>query len=294
VVAMRAAGVNYPDALKIQGKHQNAVEFPHTPGHEVAGVVTRVGAGVDPSWLGQAVYGLRQRACFAEEVLLDLDRVARMPAGLSFEQAAVLCTAYQTSYYAIVTLAALRAGETVLVMGAGGGVGLAAVQIAKALGARVIAAASSEAKLAACREAGADVLIDYSSGDFRASIKTAAGPAGVDVVYDPIGAQFAETAVRSLAWRGRYLVVGFAAGEIPRIPLNLVLLKNASILGVFMGEAWSREPELLRGVVAGIDEMAAAGKVRPHVSATYPLAQAGTALQALLQRQAVGKIVLVP
>lgn len=293
VVAVRAAGVNFPDALVIQGKYQRRLDPPFSPGGEMAGTIVRLGAGVAQLRVGQPVYGTRLQGSFAEEVIACAEHVREIPAGLSFEQAAVLSTTYLTSYYALESVARLRRGETVLVLGAAGGVGIAAVEIAKALGGRVIAAASSADKLELCRTHGADQLIDYSGGALRERLRELA-PNGVDVVYDPVGGAYAEAAMRGLAWRGRYLVVGFAAGEIPRMPLNLVLLKGAAVLGVALGECWAREPATFRQVEAGLAGLVADGRVRAHVTARYPLERAGEALRAMLDRKIVGKVVIVP
>jgi NADPH2:quinone reductase len=294
VVAVEAAGVNFPDALMVQGKHQNKPRLPYIPGGELAGVVARVGPGVDHVQLGQRVYGTRIYGAYADEAIADAAHLRVIPDGISFEQAAVLSIAYQTSYYSLVSLAGLKAGETVLVLGAAGGVGLAAVEIARALGARVIAAASSPEKLAVCVAHGADETIDYEAGDLRARIRELSSGRGVDVVYDPVGGKYAEPALRGLAWRGRYLVVGFAAGEIPCVPLNLVLLKGASVIGVFLGEAWARDPEIARQVDAGVADLVSSGRIRPLVSARYPLDAASLALRAMLERRVTGKIVVVP
>lgn len=293
VVAVRAAGVNFPDALVIQGKYQRRLDPPFSPGGEMAGVVARLGSGVTSLKVGQAVYGTRLQGSFAEEVIAEAEHLREVPAGMSFEQAAVLSTTYLTSYYALATMAGVKRGETVLVLGAAGGVGIAAVEIAKALGARVIAAASSAEKLELCRAHGADELVDYSGGTLRDRLRELA-PNGVDVVYDPVGGAYAEPAMRGLAWRGRYLVVGFAAGEIPKMPLNLVLLKGAAVLGVALGECWNREPETFRQVEAGLSKLIADGRVSAHVTARYPLERAGEALRALLDRKIVGKVVVVP
>lgn len=294
VVAIKAAGVNYPDALVVQGKHQIKPDLPFVPGGELSGTVTQVGEGVVGLHPGQAVYGSRLRGSFAEEIAVDADKLRPIPGGMSFVQAACLSTVFDTSYYALVMLARLRAGETVLVLGAAGGVGLAAVEIAKALGARVIAAASGEEKLAVCKDHGADDLIDYSREDLRARIKALAGARGIDVVYDPVGGAYAEPALRGLAWRGRYLVVGFAAGDIPRLPLNLVLLKGASVIGVFLGAAWKQEPQVADQIAAGMDDLIRGGGIRPHICAQFGLERVGEALNMLLQRKVIGKIVLLP
>lgn len=294
MVSIRSAGVNYPDALLVQGKYQYRPETPFLLGSELAGVVKEIGAGVTGFTVGQRVYGSQVQGAFAEEIVVASDRLRPIPEAMSFDEAAALSIAYNTSYYGLVTLAGVRAGETVLVLGAAGGVGLAAIEIAKAKGARVIAAASSAEKLAVCTSAGADELINYSSGNLRDNIKAITGRSGVDVVYDPVGGAYAEPSLRSMAWRGRYLVVGFAAGEIPRIPLNLVLLKGCSILGLFLGECWNREPNTARQILEGVSLLIETRKIHPHVSARYPLTRVADALNALLARQATGKIVLIP
>jgi len=293
LVRIRAAGVNYPDGLLVQGKHQYRPEPPFLFGGELAGIVEALGPGVDSLQPGQRVYGSRMRGAFAEAIAVEADKLQAIPDGLSFEQAAALSTTYNTSYYALALLGRLQAGETVLVLGAAGGVGLAALEIAKAMGARVIAAASSVEKLRVCAAAGADVLIDYETENLRERLRTLA-PDGVNVVYDPVGGRYAEPSLRALAWRGRYLVVGFASGEIPKIPLNLVLLKGADVIGVFLGETWTREPETMREIDAAMAALIAAGKIRPLVSASYPMEKIADALNALLERRVTGKIVLRP
>ena len=292
-VRVKAAGVNYPDALLVQGRHQYRPELPLTPGGEFAGVVTSLGPGVGGVEVGQAVYGSRTRGAFAEEIAIDADKLLAVPDGMAFEQAAALSTTYNTAYYGLAILGTLRAGETVLVLGGAGGVGLAAIEVAKGLGARVIAAASSPEKLAVCAQHGADALIDYARDDLRERLKALA-PGGVDVVVDPVGGPLAEPALRSLAWRGRFLVVGFASGEIPRPALNLVLLKGVSVIGVFLGETWTRERHVASQIDAGMSALMRAGAIRPRVAATYPLERTAQALQALLDRKAMGKLVVVP
>lgn len=294
VVAVRAAGINFPDALLVQGTHQRKPPLPFTPGSELAGVVARVGAGIDARRLGERVYASRISGSFAEECLVDAGRLRPIPANLSFEEAAALSITYETSYYALVSLAELRADESVLVLGAAGGVGLAAVEIAKALGARVIAAASTKAKLAVCAAHGADALIHYGSEDLRERIREIVGNEGVDVIYDPVGGAYAERALRGLAWRGRYLVVGFADGRIPALPLNLVLLKGASVIGVFLGQAERRDPLIVREVEEAVARLAREGRIRPLITARYPLEHAAQALRALLERRVIGKSVLLP
>lgn len=294
VVAIRAAGVNYPDALVIQGKHQYKPTLPFSLGAELAGVVREIGPGVKGFQLGQAVYGMRLRGSFAEAMAVDATCLQPKPPELSWAAAAALPVAYNTAYYALVTLARLGAGETALVLGASGGVGYAAVQIARALGARVIAAASSPEKLAISKEAGADDLIDYATENLRERLRALTGAQGVNVVFDPVGGAYAEPALRGMAWGGRYLVIGFASGEIPRPPLNLVLLKNASVMGVFLGEACSRDAGLAREIDLGVNKLARAGLIHPRISARYRLDQVPEALRALLERKVSGKVVVLP
>ena len=293
VVSVKAAGVNYPDALVVQGKHQYKPQLPFRLGSEVSGIVKETGPGVTSLKPGDRVYGGGgTRGSFAEEMLIDAIRLQPIPPGTSFEEAAAIPITYNCSYYALISLAQLKAGESLLVLGAAGGVGIAAIQIAKAVGARVIAAASSPAKLAVCKASGADELIDYKADNLREKLREIA-PTGVNVVYDPVGGDYAEMALRGLAWRGRYLVVGFADG-IPKIPLNLVLLKNGSVIGVFQGEMLAREPEHARACEEGLAKLVAGGHIRPHVSTRYRLDQVPEALNALLNRQATGKLIVVP
>jgi NADPH:quinone reductase len=293
-IRVRAAGVNYPDALIVQGKYQLQPAFPFSPGAEVAGEVIAVGEGVAHVQPGQRVVAFCGTGGFAEEVVAPAAVTMPIPPGFDDKLAAAFTLAYSTSWHAVRDRAALRAGETMLVLGAAGGVGLAAIEIGKAIGARVIAAASTEEKLALCKEHGADALIQYEREDLREALKRETGAHGVDVVYDPVGGRFAEAAFRSIAWRGRYLVIGFAGGTIPAIPWNLPLLKGASIIGVFWGEFAKREP---KAQLAGMAEMMAwmkEGKIRPHISRTYSLDEAPAALNALLSRQATGKLVVLP
>jgi NADPH2:quinone reductase len=294
VLAVRACGVNFPDVLIIQNKYQFRPPLPFAPGGEVAGVVTAVGEGVDTLKVGDRVIGSTGWGGFAEELALDASRVIPIPDEMDFVTASAFLLTYGTSHHALKDRAQLRAGETLLVLGAAGGVGLAAVELGKVMGARVIAAASTPEKLAVCREHGADELIDYAREDLKERVKQLTSGNGVDVVYDPIGGAYAETALRGTAWNGRYLVVGFAAGDIPKIPLNLVLLKGCQIVGVFWGAFTAREPERHRANVAELMAWFRAGKIKPHVSATYPLERAGEALNAMAERRVMGKVVLVP
>ncbi len=294
LIDVRAASVNYPDVLIIQKKYQIQPALPFTPGSEVAGVVAAVGEGVKHVKPGDRVIAFTGTGGFAEQLIAPAAGVVPLPPGASDEVAASFTLVYGTSHHAVVDRAALKAGETMLVLGAAGGVGLAAVEIGKALGARVIAAASSDEKLAVCKAHGADVLINYATQDLREAIKAATDGKGPDVIYDPVGGVYAEPAFRSIAWRGRYLVVGFANGEIPKLPLNLALLKGASLVGVFWGEFAKREPKANLAAMQQMMGWMAEGKIRPLVSARYSLAQVPQALKALESRQATGKVVIVP
>jgi NADPH2:quinone reductase len=292
LVEMKAAGVNFPDALIIQGKYQFKPPLPFTPGAELAGVVIALGEGVRNVKVGQSVIGSCRYGAFAEKVIVDGRQLIPMPPGLGFDVAASFTLAYGTSYHAVKGRAQLKAGETMLVLGAAGGVGLAAIQIGKALGARVIAAASTPEKLALCRENGADELINYSTEDLRERVKELTGGKGPDVIYDPVGGRFAEPAFRSIAWGGRYLVVGFADGQIPSLPLNLPLLKGASIVGVFWGDFVARQlPDFIRDLTE-MFALISQGKLRPHISARYPIERGAQALQDLLDRKVTGKVII--
>jgi len=294
VVDVRAAGVNFPDVLTVQGKYQYRPELPFTPGNEFAGTVRAVGAGVSTFKAGDQVIGFARSGAFAEQVRAPAEVLMPMPSDMDFDIAAAITLTYGTSHHAVVDRAQLQAGETMLVLGAAGGVGLAAIEIGKALGARVIAAASSAEKLEVCRAHGADVLIDYTKEDLREALKAATGGKGPDVIYDPVGGPYTEPALRSIAWRGRHLVVGFAAGEIPKLPWNLMLLKGASVVGVFWGEFARREP---KANVAAMREMLgwmAEGKLKPLVSQRYALADTAQALNDMADRKVTGKVVIVP
>jgi NADPH:quinone reductase len=293
-VDVRAAGVNFPDVLTVQGKYQVRPPLPFTPGNEFAGVVRAVGAGVQGFAPGDRVIGFTRTGAFAEQVLAPAEALMPMPAGMDFDTAASITLTYGTSHHAVVDRGALRAGETMLVLGAAGGVGLAAIEIGKALGARVIAAASSDEKLAVCQAHGADVLINYSTQDLREALKEATGGLGPDVVYDPVGGPYSEPALRSIAWRGRHLVVGFAAGEIPKLPWNLMLLKGASVVGVFWGEFVKREPKANLAAMREMLGWMAEGKLKPLVSKRYALADTAQALNDMAERKVTGKVVIVP
>jgi len=293
VVAVKAAGVNFPDVLIIQNKYQFKPALPFSPGNEIAGVVKAVGEGVQGFAPGDRVIALIGWGGFAEEVAVDTARLAPLPSGVEYTVGASFGLTYATSYHALKDRAQLRAGETLLVLGAAGGVGLAAVELGRLMGARVIAAASSDEKLATCRRYGAEQVINYEREDLREAIKNLTEGKGVDVVYDPVGGKYAEPAVRGMAWKGRYLVVGFAAGEIPKIPLNLTLLKGCSIVGVFWGDFAKREPQANAANLKELIAWLQAGKIKPLVSATYPLARAAEALDDMMKRKVRGKAVLM-
>jgi NADPH2:quinone reductase len=293
-IRVRAASVNFPDVLIIQNKYQFKPERPFSPGSEAAGDVIAVGAGVTHVKPGDRVLASTGHGSFAEEVIATAAKVVKLPEGLGYDVASAFILTYGTSWHALNDRAALKAGETVLVLGAAGGVGISAIEIAKARGARVIAAASTEEKLAVCREHGADETINYETEDLREGIKRTTAGKGPDVIYDPVGGKYAEPAFRSIAWRGRYLVIGFANGEIPRLPLNLMLLKGASVVGVFWGDYTKREPQANERDVAEMMTLLSAGKLRPHISATYRLDQVPQALIDMANRRVTGKVLIVP
>ena len=292
VISVKAASLNFPDVLIIQNKYQFKPPLPFSPGSELAGVVKEVGAGVQGVAAGDKVIAFTTYGAFAEEVKTEASRLVPLPAKMDFVTGAAFLLTYATSDHALRDRGALAAGETLLVLGAAGGVGLAAIEIGKALGARVIACASSEEKLAVCRSHGADATINYATEDLRERIKALTEGRGVDVVYDPVGGPYTEPAFRSLAWRGRHLVVGFAAGEIPKLPLNLALLKGASVVGVFWGDFARRQPKEFAQSIAQLARWYADGKLKPHVSHTMPLEKAAEALKLMAARQVKGKLVL--
>ena len=292
VIDMKAAGANFPDVLIIQNKYQFHPTLPFSPGSELSGIVASVGEGVSHIKLGDRVIASSGHGAFAEKVLVNAAKVIPMPAGLSFDVGAAFTLTYGTSYHAIIDRGQLKAGETMLVLGAAGGVGLSAIEIGKVLGARVIAAASTDEKLAVCKEHGADATINYATEDMRSAIKKLTDGKGPDVIYDPVGGSYSEPAFRSIGWRGRYLVIGFANGEIPKIPLNLTLLKGASIVGVFWGDFVSREPKNFQADLKVMFEWVMAGQLRPHISARYKLADGRSALNDLMNRKVMGKVIV--
>lgn len=293
VVSVKACGVNFPDILIIQGKYQFKPPLPFAPGGEVAGIVKEVGEGIDSVNVGDRVIAFIGWGGFAGEVLTDPTRLIPIPADMDFTTAAAFVLTYGTSHYALKDRAQLKPGETLLVLGAAGGVGLAAVELGKVMGARVIAAASTGEKLEVCTQRGADEVINYLDEDLKVRVKELTGGNGVDVVFDPVGGDFSEAALRSMAWGGRHLVIGFTAGEIPRVPLNLPLLKGCSVVGVFWGSFMARESGHYRENIQELLSWFSAGKIKPYISATYPLEQAAKALNDVMNRKVKGKVVLL-
>ena len=293
VVQIRAAGVNFPDVLIIQKKYQLQPELPFIPGAELVGEIIRLGEGVTDFAVGDRVAALCQTGGFAEQIAINAADCVRIPDGLDDRTAAGVLLAYGTSWHAVCDRASLRPGETMLVLGAAGGVGLAAVEIGHAIGARIVAAASTDEKCALVRKYGADEVINYTKEDLRTGIKRTCG-AGPDVIYDPVGGKYTEPAFRSIGWRGRHLVVGFAGGAIPAIPLNLALLKGASLVGVFWGGFMEREPARFRHGIGEMFSWIGEGKIKPLISKTYPLDAVAQALTDMAGRQVVGKIVITP
>jgi NADPH:quinone reductase len=294
VVGVKAAALNFFDSLIIAGKYQHKPPFPFSPAAEFAGVVESIGPGVSGLDRGDRVLGHIGAGAARERVAVSAARLIRIPDGLDFDRAAGLTVTYGTTLHALKDRARLRQGETLAVLGAAGGTGLAATELGKLMGARVIACASSPEKLDFARKHGADQGINYSQTDLKTALRDATGGAGVDVVYDPVGGSYAEPAIRALAWDGRYLVIGFAAGDIPRIPLNLVLLKSSSLVGVFWGAWTERNPQAHRANMAEICRWCLEGKLSAHVQAVYPLEKAADAVKALASRKAMGKLILRP
>lgn len=292
LMRVAACGVNFPDVLIVQGKYQFKPEPPFAPGGEVSGTIAALGPDVTGWQVGDPVIATTLWGGFSEELVTSADRLLRRPDSMDEVTAAGFALTYGTSYHALVQRAAIRPGETLLVLGAAGGVGIAAIQIAKALGARVIAAASTPEKLDVAKAQGADELVNYSEDGYRDRLKELTGGRGIDVVYDPVGGTLFEPSLRSMAWNGRYLVVGFASGEIPKVPANLTLLKGCAVVGVFWGQFRRNEPELDAENFRKLFELHAAGRIKPLISATYPLERAKEALHVLAERRVTGKIVL--
>ena len=293
LIEIKAASLNFPDILIVQNKYQMKPPLPFVPGSEYAGVVQAVGAGVTHLKVGQSVACLSGTGGFATHTLAPAERCMPLPPGFSFVDAAAFIMTYGTSHHALADRAQLKAGETVLVLGAAGGVGTAAIQLAKVMGAKVIAAASSDEKCELCKSIGADSTINYAKENLREAIKSLTGGNGPDVIYDPVGGDLAEPAFRSIAWRGRYLVVGFAAGPIPALPFNLALLKGASIVGVFWGDYSRREPKANAAMMAELAQWYGQGKIKPVIDSTMPMAELKAAYAHMGSRGVKGKLVMV-
>jgi NADPH2:quinone reductase len=294
IIDVHACGVNFPDVLMVQGLYQFKPPLPFAPGGEVSGVVSAIGDKVTEVQVGDRVAASCGVGGFAEKVAVRASAAFKVPAGVDMTAAAAFLTTYGTSYHALRDRARLQPGETLLVLGAAGGVGLAAVELGAAMGATVIAAASSADKLAACREHGASEVVDYTTTDLKAWVKEYTGGRGVNVIYDPVGGDLSELALRSIAWEGRFLVVGFASGDIARIPLNLPLLKGCALLGVFYGDHAARNPAAHQLMVTELFEMLAEGRINPSVSARFSLDEAAGALRELMDRKVIGKAVVLP
>jgi NADPH2:quinone reductase len=294
LIDVRAAGVNFPEVLLSYGKYQFKPPPPFIPGGEASGIVAAVGSGVETLAVGDRVAATMVHGAFAEKIVVPELAAVKLPASVDFNVGAITLLTYATTFHALVDRAQLKAGETLLVLGAAGGVGVAAIQLGKLLGARVIAAASTPEKISFCKQMGADEGVCYGTEDLKERVKTLTGGEGASVIYDPVGGSYSESALRAIAWEGRFLVVGFAAGDIPKLPLNLVLLKGCQIVGVFWGSFAMREPARNRANSDRILEWVSAGKLKPHVDATLPFAQAAQALERLERRSVLGKIVLVP
>ncbi|MEI8029348.1 MAG: NADPH:quinone oxidoreductase family protein [Comamonadaceae bacterium] len=293
LIEIKAASLNFPDLLIVQNKYQTKPALPFVPGSEYAGVVQAVGDGVTHLTVGQHVACLSGTGGFGTHTLAPAALCLPLPPGFPFVDAAAFIMIYATSYHALVDRAQLKAGETVLVLGAAGGVGSSAIQIAKACGARVIAAASTDEKCALCKSIGADASINYNSEDLREAVKSLTDGNGPDVIYDPVGGDYTEPAFRSIAWRGRYLVIGFAAGKIPALPINLPLLKGASIVGVFWGSFAKHEPKANAAMMLELAKMYGAGKIKPVIDRTMPMAELKAAFAHMGSRGVMGKLVMV-
>jgi NADPH2:quinone reductase len=294
VVRIKAAALNFFDTLIIAGKYQTKPAMPFSPAAEFAGVVESVGPGVTTVKAGDRVVGYLGYGAAREKVAARAERLVPIPDALDFDRAAGLCVTYGTTLHALKDRGRLQPGETLAVLGASGGVGLAAVELGKVMGARVIACASSDDKLAFAKKHGADDGINYAREDLKEALRRVTGGKGADVIYDPVGGPYAESAFRSIAWQGRFLVIGFAAGDIPKMPLNLPLLKGADIVGVFWGSFTERDPAGHRANTAQILDWCAQGKLSGHIQAVYPLTEAAIALKALAARKVMGKIILRP
>jgi NADPH2:quinone reductase len=294
VVDIAFAALNFFDTLIIQGRYQVKPELPFSPAAEFSGVVSAVGGGVTAFRIGDRVCGHCGFGAAREKIAVAAERLVKVPDGLALEQAAGLLVTYGTTLHALQDRAKIQPGETLAVLGASGGVGLAAIEIGKILGARVIACASSAEKLAFCKKHGADELLDYSKEDLKERLRALTGGEGADVIYDPVGGKYAEPAVRATAWEGRYLVIGFAAGEIPKIPLNLLLLRGSAALGVSWGQYTRRDPERFRAQIGEMLGWVKSGKLSPHIDHIFPLTEVKDAFAAISGRKVMGKVLLKP
>jgi NADPH2:quinone reductase len=292
MIEVKAAGLNFPDVLIIQGKYQFQPEMPFIPGGECAGIVTAVGSAVKRYKVGDDVLSMGAAGAFCGKIAANENAVFPMPKGLSYEQAAGISITYFTSYYALKQRANIQPGETLLVLGAAGGVGTTAIELGKMMGARVIAAASTAEKLALCKSLGADEVINYSEVSLKDAVKELTGGKGVDVVYDPVGGDYAEPAIRGMAWNGRYLVIGFASGPIPKIPLNLALLKGCAIVGVFWGRFSAEEPQENLKNIEELWALFADGKLSPVVTDSFSIDEYEEAFNCLTERRARGKVIM--
>jgi NADPH:quinone reductase len=293
-VAVKAVGVNFPDTLIIQGKYQFRAEPPFVPGGEFAGEIVEVGESIQHLKPGDHVAGVILNGAYAEQVVAPASALLPLPKGMDFTAGAGFPMIYGTSYHALKQRADLKSGETLLVLGAAGGVGLAAVQLGKIMGARVIAAAGSDEKLAICKANGADELINYSTGSLKEQVKKLTGGKGADVIYDPVGGELFDQCLSCINWNGRILVVGFAGGSIPNLAINRVLLKGCAVVGVFWGQFVMKEPQVNMANFHQLFQWYTEGRLRSPVSRTYPLSAAAQAMQDLLTRKATGKLVLLP
>jgi NADPH2:quinone reductase len=294
VTTVKAIGLNFYDTLIVSGRYQKKPPFPFSPGGEFAGIVESVGTGVSGFQPGDRVIGYVTYGAARERMAAPAEKLIKLDPDLSFERAAALTIIYGTAMHALRDRAQMKRGETLAVLGAAGGVGLAAVELGKHMGARVIACASTDDKLAFARAHGADETVNYTTEDLRDALKRIGGEHGIDVIFDPVGDRYSEAALRAIAWEGRHLVVGFAAGEIPKLPLNLTLLKGCSVLGVYFGDWVVRERQKYRETIAELAQLAAEGKLSCHVDHAYPLTEFPPALKSLTQRRAMGKVIVRP
>lgn len=292
LIEVKAAGINFPDTLIIENKYQFKPPLPFIPGTEVAGIVKQVGETVSQVKPGDKVMGFAFVGAYAEQIVVPAASCFPMPDTFSFEEAAAFTMIYGTSYYALKQRGQLRSGETLLVLGASGGVGMAAVELGKLMGATVIAAGGNNDKLAVCQERGADHIVNYNDADWKDQVKQLTGGNGADVIYDAVGGEYTQTALRCINWGGRLLVIGFASGDIPQLAANLTLLKSSSVVGVFWGASLAKEPEANQENFKELFNWSMEGKIKPYVCASYPLEQVADAMNLLLQRKAVGKVVL--